>query len=109
MANTQTSSTRSEQASVDTDPGADGYGCNSVSLPTAGARGKVYFYIKSIASGATITLQWKKSADTVWYDYEDYTAVGRHAIDDNASDVAYRAIVKNAAQGTGTSIFGIDW
>jgi len=100
-----------EEATVDTDPGANGYGCNEVSiLAKRGADAEeIRFYIESIASGATITLQWKRSDNSTWTDYDDYTTVIRKVIRDNSHGVWWRAIVKDDAQGTGTSIFGIDW
>jgi hypothetical protein len=111
MANSRTSSDRREEASVDTDPGANGYGCNAVApsrLPVQNKK-EVMFYIKSIASGATITLQWKDLDDTDFTDYAGYTTVGRHVIREIAKDTEWQAIIKNAAQGTGTSVFGLSW
>ena len=112
-ANTQTSANTSteryEEASVDTDPGAAGYGCKPVSIQyTRGLDAEeMRFYIKSI-TGATVTLQWKRAADASWTDYEDYTEVTRKIIRDNSAGMYWRAIVKDDAQGT-SSVFGIDW
>ena len=97
-----------EQAFCDTDPGANGYWTESVSASQLGNDDKeIRFYIKSI-TGATVTLQWKRSTDSTWTDYEDYTEVTRKVIRDNSKDVFWRAGVKDDAQGT-NSTFGIDW
>jgi len=118
MANTLTTLTDATgyvygtEASVDTDPGASGYGCSAVSLRrTVGltATQKV-FYIKSIGTSAIVTLQWKREADLTWTDYADYTAVCRNAIADPSQNMYWRAIVKDNNQGSsGASVFGIDW
>ena len=114
MANTRTSTTRKEEASVDTDPGASGYGCNPISprgiAKSIGEQGKkVCFYISSIASGATVTLRWKHKGDASYTEYADYTAVTREQLSDDSVDILYDAIVKDDAQGTGTTVFGFDW
>lgn len=116
MANSRTSSSTStgrfEEAIVDTDPGVDGYGCNPVNiLYTRGLKKEeMRFYIRQIATGATITLRWKRMADTDWTEYEDFTEVVRKIIRDNSAGIEWDAIVKDNNQGSsGTSIFGIDW
>jgi len=117
MANTRTSSpaafineghaAKFEEVSVDTDPGADGYGCNAVSFN--GATPKV-FYIASIGAGATVTLQWKRSTASTWTDYADYTTVTRQVIQEYAPGIQWRATVKDNNQGSsGSSVFGICW
>lgn len=114
MANSRTSANRYEEASVDTDPGSAGYGCNPVS-PRAkskaiGEQGKkVCFYISSIASGATVTVRWKRRGAVSYTEYGDYTAVTREQLSDDSVDILYDAIVKDDAQGTGTTVFGFDW
>lgn len=110
-----TSNGRYEEASVDTDPGANGFGCNPVSVDSH--RGleheEIWFYIKSI-TGATVTLQWKFKTDSdwgdedaAWTDYEDYTEVTKKVIHDDSTGY-WRAIVKDNNQGT-SSVFGISW
>lgn len=113
MANSRTTLAgeyRTEEASVDTDPGADGYGCNSVTHLDAyqsGGRQKV-FYISQIGTGAVVTLQWKRDTATTWTDFEDYTEVTRETINEQAYGIQWRAIVKDNAQGSaGASVFGI--
>lgn len=111
MANLRTSTDRREQASVDTNPGADGYGCNPVCpvRQPEGDKKDLMFYVKSIAANATVTLQWKDLDDAAYTDYADYTTVGRHRISEIALNTEWRAIIKNAAQGTGTTVFGLSW
>lgn len=107
-----TATGRYEEASVDTDPGTDGYGCNPVSIIYDIGQDveEMRFYIKQIATSATITLQWKRSGDSTYTDYDDYTEVTRKVIRDNSAGMYWRAIVKDNNQGSsGTSIFGIDW
>jgi hypothetical protein len=68
------------------------------------------FYISSIGTDATVTLQWKDVNDDNYTDYEDHTAVTRQVITEAARDTAWRAIVKDDAQGSsGASVFGISW
>ena len=109
MANSRTSGETYEEASVDTDPGANGYACLSVSNKVSAKF--LNFYIKSIGTGAEVVLQWKRTDDTSWYDIGNaYTATGKYALQDKATDVYYRAIVKDDKQGSGgTTVFGIEW
>ena len=101
-----------EQASVDTDPGTTGYGCNPIlydDVKKAGSEFRV-FYISQIGTGAIVTLQWKRDTDSSWTDYGDYTEVTRQVIQDQVSGIEWRAVVKDNNQGSlGTSIFGICW
>ena len=115
MANIRTSASTSEgryeEASVDTDPGANGYGINAVSIQhSQGIEAEeMWFYIKSIGTAATITLQWS-SDNSTFYDYDDYTAVGKYIIRDKSAGAYWKPIIKDDAQGSaGTSIFGISW
>ena len=101
------------QASVDTDPGANGYGAEAVNVKEAGRITEdyeVWFFISSIGTDATITLQWKRANNLSWTDYEDYTEVTRKVIHDRSHGMYWRAIVKDDNQGSGGfSVFGIDW
>lgn len=102
-----------EKASVDVDPGTNGYGCNPV--PNTARRpgrepGKKRFFISSIGTDAEVTLRWKYDSDAAWTEYETYTAVTRVTIDDTTAGVSWDAIVKDNKQGSsGTTVFGIDW
>lgn len=118
MANTRTEGTDSagqvyfQEASVDTDPGAEGYGCTPVTLRTTvgGMIKQMVFYVKSMSvADATVTLQWQRYADTSWTDYNEYTEVCRYVINDVSNNVYWRAIIKSGDRGTGTTVFGIDW
>ena len=95
-----------EEASVDEDPGAAGYGCNPVRNEKMAGKGM--FYIDEITDG-TVTLQYKRINKSTWTDYDDYTAEAREKIDDTTPNIEWRAIVKDDAHGTGTSVFGIEW
>ena len=118
MANSRTSSPAAfrnekaslkfEEASVDTDPGSAGYECNAVSFD--GTFTQKIFYISSIGTGATVTLQWKRDTASTWTDYEDYTVVTRQVIQEYAPGIQWQAIVKDNNQGSsGASVFGICW
>ena len=111
-----TSTGRYVEATVDTDPGTNGYACTAVSIQYTRGQDveEMWFYVKTIATGATITLQWSDDAGTTYYDYPttryDIEAGGRDIIRDSSAGVHWRLIVKDNEQGSsGTSIFGICW
>lgn len=116
-ANTQTSASTSagryEAASVDTDPGANGYGTKSISIQyTRGMQAtELWFDIYTIGTGATITLQ--RSPDNVtFYDMQDgdYTEIGGWVIHDATAGTYYKLWVKDDAQGSGgASLFRLKW
>ena len=123
MANTQSSTPTSvkaevnhasfEEASVDTDPGASGYGCNPVLVRDENQDtdiGYKTFYISSIGTGAIVSLQWKRNTASTWTDFEDFTTVTRQIIQEQALGVHWRGVVKDNNQGSaGASVFGICW
>ena len=105
-----------EEASVDTDPGASGAGCVPVSIQFM--RGEkpdeIWFYVKSIGTGATITLQWSDDAGVTYYDYPttryEIEVGGRDIIRDRSAGVYWKLMVKDNEQGSGgASVFGISW
>ena len=107
---------RFQEASVVDDPGTAGYGCNAVSIQTAmGLEEKeIWFYVKSIGTNATITLQWSDDLGVTYYDYPttryDIETGGRDIIRDSSAGVYWRLIVKDSEQGSsGASVFGISW
>ena len=115
MANTQTSVNldyKLEEASVDTDPGADGYGCKPVAFNDsyrADARSMI-FYISQIGTGAIVTLQWHRAGVSTWTDYESFSVVTRQIIEEQSYSTEWRAVVKDNNQGSaGASVFGISW
>jgi hypothetical protein len=107
-----------EQASVDTDPGVNGYGCNPVSARyTAGWNAEeIWFYIAQITDG-TITLQQAYCPDSdcssaTWVFHSEYTSTvdgSEFVIHSSGDNVFWKAFVLDNDQGTGTSIFGIRW
>lgn len=127
MANSQSSGTRYEYATVDTAPGAAGYGTQEISLrelkKTKKTTDRVYFSIREYeadSSGAsdtsviTVNLQFKCTGDLGWQDYKLLNGqtidVGhRFAILDDAADVRWRGWVKDAGYVSGKVTFGFDW
>ena len=71
MANGRTSNQYAEQATVDTAPGSSGYFTNSINPRQLGKhRGirEIYFSVRGTGKMA-VTLQFKITGDTTWYDY----------------------------------------
>jgi len=104
------------EASVDTDPGTDGLGCLPISIKaTRGEKAvEMWFYVKTVGTDATITLQWSDDGGTTYYDYPttryDIEAGGKDIIRDSSAGVYWRLIVKDNEQGSsGASVFGICW
>jgi hypothetical protein len=101
-----------EEASVDTDPGTDGYATTAIcpALIAQNEERAVRAFISSIGTAAEVTLQWSRSGATAYTDYDTYTAVDRFEITDRSEGVYWRWIVKDDAQGSsGSSVFGFDW
>jgi len=114
MANSQISINsyyKLEEASVDTDPGANGYGCKEIVFDKDRAIGqKLVFYISQIGTGAIVTLQWRRSGVSTWTDYESFSVVTRQIIEEQSYPTEWRAVVKDNNQGSaGASVFGISW
>ena len=126
MANSRTSETNKEYATVDSIPGLGGYFTNEVSI-----RGlfdseklrKIFFSIRESeadSSGAsdtsliTVVLQFKCEGDEGWQEYVPLDgstiAVGnRLAIEDTGAGVLWRAGVQDDFYTSGSITFGFDW
>ena len=118
MANAQTSGStangRFVEMSVDVDPGAPGYGCEAICIQKTRGMGpeSLFAYIKSIGTGAEITLMWSDDNIT-FYAYEDSpytTAPQRVQINDNSAGLYWKWAVLSGKQGTTTAnIAGLSW
>jgi hypothetical protein len=128
MANSKSSDTFHEYATVDTSPGAAGYGTNEISLRELKTKLKkiadrVYFSIReseSDSSGAsdtsniTVNLQFKCAGDAGWQDYkllngQTILTGHRFAITDMGAEVRWRGWVKDNDFNGGKVTFGFDW
>lgn len=128
MANTRSSGTNKEYATVNTLPTATGYFTNDVcirDLVKAGlSKGKVFFSIRETAddvseapsalSTVTVALQYKCDGDANWTDYVDLAesplAIGnRIEIEDTGAAVRWRAGVRSDEFTSGSVTFGFDW
>ena len=72
---------------------------------------QIYFSVRDAAGTGTmtVTLQFICPGETVWTDYDTYTAVTRLLIEGAAAGVSWRAGVKDADYTSGELIFGFDW
>lgn len=98
-----------EKASVDTDPGTDGYGCKGVRLSDLPNIDHLTFAILTLGTAAEVTLQYSED-NVTFYDHPDspYTAITIQKIDDKT--LYWRGLVKDDKQGSsGASVFGIYW
>ena len=129
MANSRSSDTYKEFATVDTQPSgtALGYWTNEVCLrdkiKAGSARKKMFFSIReyepdssgaSNTSSMTVTLQFMRAGDTGWQDWADLSgntlAVGNVlVIEDTAAGSRWRAGVKDGDYTSGKITFGFDW
>lgn len=129
MANSKSSGTYKEYATVDTAPsGAElGYWTNEVCLRDkvneGSAKDKMYFSIRendsdssgfSETSSMTVVLQFKCAGDAGWQNYLDLAgseiAVGnRLVIEDTGAAVRWRAGVEDGGYTSGSLTFGFDW
>lgn len=128
MANSRSSDTFHEYATVDTKPGASGYGTEEISLRELKSKKKmitdrVYFSIReaeadssgaSATSDITVNLQFKCAGDVGWQDYKllngQTLVVGhRFAITDMAAEIRWRGWVKDDDFRDGKITFGFDW
>jgi len=110
MANSKSNGPRKRYATVDTAPGADGYGTDAIS-PNTESLDKLFFSFRGTGS-ITVTLQFKCDGDTSWQDYADYsdfTDEPRKLIEGGAGKVKWRLIVKSGAYSSGSLTFGFDW
>jgi len=106
-ANSQASTDFYEYATVDTAPGASGYGTNAVNIRSTHEK-HAWFSIRGTGV-MTVTLQFKCPGDTDWTDYMDYSSTERKLIEGGGAGVKWRAIVKNAEYTSGSKTFGFDW
>ena len=125
MANTRSSGTNYEFATVDTRPTSAGYFTNSVNLREKIKRGttKIFFSIReatadisanaSALSTITVSLQYKCSTDAGWTDYVDLAgssfAIGNRVALEDMGLVEWRAGVVDDNYTSGSVIFGFDW
>ena len=128
MANSRSSGTYKEYATVDTLPTATGYYTNEVCLRDKVKAGltkdKMYFSIRETAddvseapsalSTVTVALQYKCDGDAGWSDYVDLSgstlATGnRLTIEDIGAAVRWRAGVRSDEFTSGSVTFGFDW
>ena len=123
MANERTSSARKEYATVDENPGSDGYFTNEVDirhLAKTEKVGRIFFSIRehvddpSATSASTVVLQYKCDGDVVWSTYipldASTLAIGnRFAIADTGAGVKWRAGVLHDDYSAGAVTFGFDW
>jgi hypothetical protein len=126
MANSQSSGTCYEYATVDTKPGLAGYGTQEIGireLRRTKKIDKVFFSIReyeSDSSGAsdtsdvTVNLQFKCPGDLGWQNYKlvnglPLEAGHRIAILDTAAGVRWRGWVNDNDFVSGKVTFGFDW
>ena len=128
MANSRSSGSYHEYATVDTAPsGLElGYWTNAVSLREKAKTHKIdkmFFSIReqeadsseaSDTSVATVVLQFRCSDDAGWQDfnYNDDTALkagDRVIIEDMGAGVSWRAGIKDGGYTSGSMTFGFDW
>ena len=129
MANTKSSGTYKEYATVNTAPSGSelGYWTNEVCLrdkvKDGVAKDKMYFSIRendadssgfSETSSMTVVLQFKCDGDAGWQNYLDLNeatlAVGnRLTIEDTGAAVRWRAGVEDGGFTSGSVTFGFDW
>jgi len=109
-ANSQATHNNYEYATVDTAPGASGYGTNEVKVRKKSSRQNQQVWFSIRGTGVmTVTLQFKCTGDSDYTDYEDYTGTERKVVDGGASGVVWRAIVKDGGHTSGSKTFGFDW
>ncbi len=124
MANSQSSGNNKLYATVDTDPGADGYFTGILDpreLFKTSKVPKVFFSIREAgdtqsvdASVITVVLQFKCDGDDRWQTYVPLDgstlAIGnRLAIEDIGANVKWRAGVEDDGYTSGSVTFGFDW
>ena len=127
MANSRSSGTNHEYATVDTRPTSAGYFTNAF-CPRDKAKnakvGKIFFSIReasadisanpSALSTITVGLQFKCANDAGWTDFVDMAgstlAIGnRIALEDVGAGVFWRAGVVDDGFTSGSVTFGFDW
>jgi hypothetical protein len=125
MANSRSSGTNQEYATVDTRPTSAGYFTNNVNLREKGKRGvtKMFFSIReasgdisanpSALSTITVGLQFRCPGDVGWTDYIDLAgssiAIGNRVILEDSGLVEWRAGVVDDNYTSGSVTFGFDW
>lgn len=126
MANSRSSGEFYKYATVDTNPGAEGYWTEEISIRFLKKKlkvEKVFFSIRefeadsseaSDTSDVTVRLQFKCPGDAGWQDLYRNSGSGnlvgeRIAIEDTAANVLWRAGVKDGDYVSGKVTFGFDW
>ena len=110
MANSRSTIPDTEYATVDTDPGSEGYFTNAVSGRAKKKLGSeaIFFSVKG-SGDMSISLQFKDSGDTEWTTYETYEANTRKRILDGSSTQWRVGVVNSAAFTSGSKTFGFTW
>lgn len=127
MANSRSSGTNYEYATVDTNPGSAGYFTNYIcprDKHKTGKVGKIFFSVREAAadisaapsalSSITVTLQYRCQGDAGWTDYVDLAgstfAIGNRVVmEDLGNGVDWRAGVVSDGFTSGSVTFGFDW
>ena len=125
MANSRSSGTNYEYATVDTNPTSAGYFTNQVNLREKMKRGvtKLFFSIReasgdisanpSALSVITVGLQFRCPSDVTWTDYVDLAgsslAIGNRVVLEDLGFVEWRAGVVDDNYTSGSVTFGFDW
>lgn len=127
MANSRSSSTYYEYATVDTAPDADGYFTNPISpryIAKQYGANKVFFSIREAEANlsaapsdnttVTVRLQFICPGDADWTDYvpldgSSFVVGNRVALDELGPGVTWRAGVTDVDYTAGSVKFGFDW
>ena len=110
-ANSQSTGNNYVFATVDTAPGASGYGTSAISPKKYRAQSaykSLWFTIGGTGT-MTVTLQYKLAGTSTWNDYADYTSAEYKLLETGAGGETWRAIVKNGAHTSGSLTFGFTW
>lgn len=108
-ANSQTSRTYREEATIDSAPGASGYWTKAFNIMQRSREGEAFFAITGASWSATVTLQFKHKEDAAWTDFSTYSTNGRYHIYDTEPKVYWRAGVDNGEYSNGTVNVAIGW
>jgi hypothetical protein len=114
MANSRSTGSYKEYATVNTAPGASGYFTNSINPrqieDKKGGR-DVFFSVRDSGTAANmvITIQFKHETDSDWTDYGNTAAVQRQVLEDKGAGIFWRAGVKDGDYTDGSLTFGFDW
>ena len=109
MANTKTSNSNQEYATVDTAPGTGGYWTNEIT-ETGKYQEKLFFSVRDMGTSfsATVTVQFQPDGDDDWSDYGTYTSNSREVLEIGTTGNKWRAGVKEGDYTSGKVRFGFD-